>query len=262
MKKYITLAALLAAGTAANAALVEIADMSELLEGSSYTVGEGVVKVSSTPDVIYSFAGAGIYGISNADIKNAIEQKNGFLTVAAWIKPTDLTGAESIFSWGGQNTGFKFALNGDKPQLTTKDVKDNNPGAASMALTADSWLMVAVSIDLAGDGSGDRDSYFYWGAAGYENLVRSGSWNTLYPGNTPSESEAYFGIGTGNADGQRDEYSGMIANLTVFTSESVATVAELKSAMGSAAPIPEPSAFGMLAGLGALALVASRRRRK
>ena len=50
------------------------------------------------------------------------------------------------------------------------------------------------------------------------------------------------------------------------------TLAEIRASSGasvkgigfiaSASPIPEPSAFGLLAGLGAIALVGTRRRRK
>lgn len=44
-----------------------------------------------------------------------------------------------------------------------------------------------------------------------------------------------------------------------YSTDALATKGDLEKYYSA---VPEPSAFGMLAGLGALALVASRRRRK
>lgn len=261
MKK--TLIALFALAGGAFAGLTEVATMSDLLSGSNIEFGTGVVNVSSDSATGYSFTGKGaITGITSTTLSEAITDGTGFLTIAAWIKPSDLTGAESIFSWGGQNTGFKFGIKDTSPQLTTKGVKDNTPNAAAMQMSKADWYMLAVTIDLAGDGSGDRDTYFYIGADGYSSLTESGKWNTLYPGTAVGTNDDVFGIGSGNGNGNRDLFTGTIANLTVFTSDSVATVAELKTAMGSTAPvlIPEPTTATL--SLLAMAGLAARRRRK
>ncbi len=260
MKK--TIIALLALAGGAFAELTEVATMSDLLSGTNINFGTGVVKVSSDSATGYSFTGEGaITGITSTTLSEAITDGTGFLTIAAWIKPSDLSGAESIFSWGGQNTGFKFGISGTAPQLTTKEVADNTPGATTMQMSKADWYMLAVTIDLAGDGSGDRDTYFFIGADGYTSLTRSGNWNTLYPGNDVGTDEDVFGIGSGNGNGNRDLFEGTIANLTVFTSDSVATAAELKTAMGNTAPIliPEPATATL--SLLALCGLAARRRR-
>ena len=253
MKKYITIAALLTAGTAlANAAtLTEIATMSALASASEDT-GTSVVETTenyTNVDAAYSFTGAGsILKISNTDLLSYVEGGDGYLTIAAWIKPTS-TNENSIFSFGGQNDGFKFALKNGGLQVTTKGILDTN---VSGSISTEDWTLVAVSINLSQSGN----SRFYFGTEDNSYYTKQlGTWN--------DSSSDYFAIGSGNSTSVRDGFVGEIANLKLFSSNELVTNSDIVSKIGPApVNVPEPSAFGLLAGVGALALVASRRRRR
>ena len=159
-------AAVVYSTTVASAALTTVADMASLV--STGTAGAGVMNLSTGSDTVYKFSNSGaILNISNSNVITALSGNTGFVTIAAWINQND--GAEdSIFSVGGQNNGFKFALKSDYLQLTTKGVADKN--ATGMTTTENTWTLVAVTIDLDKEGS---DSYFFTGATGYTDLSRS-----------------------------------------------------------------------------------------
>ena len=73
---------------------------------------------------------------------------------------------------------------------------------------------------------------------------------------TATTDQALMGLQIGAAfGGGRAFPEAEISNITLWNKALSAT--EVKALI-----VPEPSAFGLLAGLGALALVASRRRRK
>ena len=75
-------------------------------------------------------------------------------------------------------------------------------------------------------------------------------------------TEGWFTLGTyTSTEIGADDVGGSDKNGSVFwTNGGANSVTDIT--LSVAAAIPEPSAFGLLAGLGALALVASRRRRK
>ncbi|MBR6797900.1 MAG: PEP-CTERM sorting domain-containing protein [Opitutales bacterium] len=255
MKKYITLAALLAAGTAcANAAttLTELVSMDALVASATTNTATKIEDMSVTT---YSFGdGTYIGGITNKDLNDALADSSKYITIAAWIKMDDTNDVESIFGYGAQQNGFKFCTNGAGLQYTAKGVADKE--TANVGLTANTWTLVGISFKGGND------------AANGAKYICGTSNNNFYTRNLggfalPSASDQTFAIGSGNSGSARETFNGWIADLTIFTSDSVISgVDDITAHMGTAAPVPEPSAFGMLAGLGALALVASRRRRK
>ena len=98
--------------------------------------------------------------------------------------------------------------------------------------------------------------------SGEINLVTFGVIKTIFTGLSFDTT----GIDVLDSDGNALVLNETASSLSDLAEGQYALISSVESNGGVkilyAAPVPEPSAFGMLAGLGALALVASRRRRK
>ncbi len=227
------IAAAAMSANAYSAELSTLATMNELV--SAGTIGEGVSLNTgyTSASTVYDFTGSGaITDISSESVLNAINQDSGWITIAAYINPDGVSNVQSIFGYGAQQDGFKFATNGSALQFTTKGVLDI--GATGNDVTAGEWTLVAVTINLA-DGDGSR---YLVGASGF--YTRDfGTWND------PAEENQTFAIGSGNSDGNRELFSGSIANLTVFTSTERATNEDVLAALGSA-PVIQIDTTGKL----------------
>ena len=121
-----------------------------------------------------------------------------------------------------------------------------------------------MTIDFGGVEISSSATYSVW-FVGTDKLETLKSEETLtLTGNVPYlyyspiiKIAAYSDSSTNDTLGV---WSYIIDDTTAYeSSESYAPVVTIKT---SSPAVPEPSAFGLLAGLGALALVASRRRRK
>ncbi len=236
----------------ASAELTKLADMTTLMDNTGGWTSEGAALDTSMTGTVYTFNGSGsIRGIGNNDtavvssMTEKINAGSGYLTIAAWINAADTT-ENSIFSYGGQDNGFKFALKDGHLQLTTKSVVDKN--ITSTSVSTNTWTLVGISFALD---TTSASSFFVNSNEAATEVC--GGWNEARP--------ATFGIGTGNSNSERDNFKGSIANLTVFWSEAAATSAEINAVMGSApVAVPEPAAATL--SLLALAGLAARRRRQ
>ena len=110
MKKYITLTALLTAGSAfANAEY--LATLSTLMDkGTTIGTVNDISFTYAEPDIVYSFDGAQI-GLTDERVVNALSGNTGVVVIASWIKlNTDASEYNTIFGWGEAGTGFKFGI--------------------------------------------------------------------------------------------------------------------------------------------------------
>ena len=223
--------------TAYAAELTTVATMEELIE--SGTIGSGVTQSTGYTSVstVYDFAGSGsITGISNADVLSLVNQDSGWITIAAYVKPDAVSNFQSIFGYGAQQNGFKFGTSGSSLQFTNKGVADI--AATGNDIVAGEWTLVAVTINLA-ENAGNVSRYLVGTGSNSYYTKDFGSWST------PAEGEQTFAIGSGNSTGDRELFTGSIANLTIFSSTERATNADVYAMLGDA-PVVQIDTTGKL----------------
>ena len=281
MKKYITLAALLAAGTtfanaetasasvildfngAPNAGGVSLVNsgkdsqVSVALNGygyMNYGVGSDGYNYPGEAESTYSLAvnGAASYGVK---ISNAISWNADFTISVAVRSNGDTNSWRNILMVGGptnhlriqSNDASGIGLYGNGSLSADSDKLSSVQNGGSISTEDFALLSLVYSV---ADGKGYVKLYV-------DGELKSYSQKGWTISNTVS-TDVYLGKGiTGDALGVYcDELS--IYN-KALSADEIKTYLVDKSAP---LVVPEPSAFGMLAGLGALALVASRRRRK
>ena len=223
MKKYITIAALLAAGTAfANAASndLNISPGGNFWGGDfsfGFTINEGTLSATDTTDVLALYWGT----YTHSDYYS-----NGFnLTYTN----------DGIQLYVGDGAMANVGSDADVAKITESTTFTGSRGAtfSKLLTVGESYVIKNVG------GNGNQTVSLYaatWDSTQAAYLIGKEALETVtYNGN----------MNGGNAETKM----GSIVNSAYSISTNITVV-------------PEPSAFGLLAGVGALALVASRRRRR
>ena len=260
MKKYITVAALLAAGTAfANAGVVTIAEdffgSLDTTQTAEFRGGEWGKPFNGNWTAGSDNSG-GVFGAGTTDFSVVYQYGlNG--GAAAWSAGT--------LYYGTANNNA-IGADGNKPWLT---VSEGSASITNVAVTGQGATVAVIQNTISADdlqsvsslslnfttGSEAIDvAVFYLANGGGENDVKRLGLGNYSAAGTQSLTLDYSAI-----DATKDG-TFVVAVRNVGTTWTYGS-AEALTWSGTAA-IPEPSAFGLLAGLGALALVASRRRRK
>ena len=261
MKNYITVAALLAAGTAfANAEVITIAE--NFFGDSNQTAafkGDADGKPFNGTWTAASDASGGVFGAGTTDFSVVYQYGiRGGDAAAAWSAGTLYYGTASN----------KSVVDGNQPSLTVSDgsasitnIHYTGQGATVAVIQntiskADLQSVKDLSLSFTVSGNAVDLAVFYLAAGGGQNDVkRLGLWDYSSDG-TYSLDFDYSEI-----DATKNGTFVVAVRLDGVSAWSgTGSVSDLK--WSGTAAIPEPSAFGLLAGLGALALVASRRRRK
>lgn len=239
MKKYITIAALLTAGsTLANAETIAL-DPAQTAAVAIVTLNVG--EFSNISDT--SFDGSDeVFSLVrfNGDWSAGV----GYLEI--------LNNGSSTTNKTGLYMGWKY----DKQDGTVPGTSTNvDLGMGSIFTSSTDWSNIsAISIAFAfitGDGSSTATAYTAMSIA-YKN-------NSAIATYSGSSTDYLKFSGSGAFSVNSVETTGTYVDSCKVVSGSYSL--EQVEAF-SVAAIPEPSAFGLLAGLGALALVGTRRRRR
>lgn len=226
MKKFFTLLALSCVGMGAWAQTV-VAHMSDLVSAGTNNGATVNTQWKASEGSVYEFSDNHfIGGITNDAIKEALGSK--YVTVAAWVYGRPTGGC--IFGYGGGGDGIKFKLTGTTMQTTTKG-KCDYPTQADNVIADNQWNLVAFTINPAYSqtryisGHQGHFGYFYTKNAGTSGVVAT------------AEANQFFAVGSGNQGEAREAFTGLLANVTVITSDSWLGSANSVADLVGAAPV-------------------------
>ncbi len=226
MSKVITIAALVAASTA----LASAADWQTVTYTLSHSAGSGDDSVTTGNA---SFATLSIDGESYTTIDAGSYNWSLSFDVAI----NSLTGTENLFSLSRSGSG----ADGYGVIVT------NNSSTYEYAITADAGSSAAVTSSTVSTSDTSVSIVFSWDALNTTLSLTVGE-DTVTLSDVSAENATIVAGGTDNADYDSRFWSNggneLITNISLQVQQ-----------------VPEPSMFGLLAGLGALGLVATRRRR-
>ena len=263
MKKYITVAALLAAGTAfANAGVVAVFNCG--LSGNAGWMDQD----QGWTDVLQSAGGSVISGFTSGDI-----------TLSSTGSVLGGVGAGGSFSAAQGATTSPYEIPGTLTTLS-QGVFGNNAYDTLWGGAINLWNPGSATLKLGGLEANTKYTVYLFSAR------TNGDTNGFVTWESTTNSDANWSVWTvaDNAATKAEDSktvqfdgssSGKNASIVEVTFTTGANQTEVSFSTGESdrftlngivvdqgQTIPEPSAFGLLAGLGALALVASRRRRK
>lgn len=231
MKKYITIAALLAAG-------------------SAFANAEETFAATKSATITLLFNVSALKDISDVSFDGASETADFFLFGGKWANDVDgkLGLANNGNSASDTSGVYSSWVKG------SSFAKNTATGLGSIFTSSTNWALISAIALAYSFSTPDSGASTVTVAV----LVKDISGTITEYGDT--KSNIVFNGSSGFSATSLTVNETYVSRFDYATGESFSSVTDAKLAATSF--IPEPSAFGLLAGLGALALVASRRRRR
>ena len=184
-----------------------------------------VWQSSDTDGAVYEFSnGKYLGGIVNEAVVAALEGDK-YVTIAMWVYGRT-TGNQCVFGYGNVNDGVKFQQNGKSISATKKHISDIG-GWSRDELLDDEWNLIAFAV--AGKTNTNATTGRY-----YINSIYADNSDLKLSGmETTAEENQLLAIGSGDQNTAREAYNGMIANLTVITSDELLTNDQIKTYVGT-----------------------------
>ena len=184
-----------------------------------------VWQSSDTDGAVYEFSnGKYLGGIVNEAVVAALEGDK-YVTIAMWVYGRT-TSNQCVFDYGNVNDGVKFQQNGKSISATKKNIGDIS-GWSRDELLDDEWNFIAFAV--AGKTNTNATTGRY-----YINSIYADNSDLKLSGmETTAEENQLLAIGSGDQNTAREAYNGMIANLTVITSDELLTNDQIKTYVGT-----------------------------
>lgn len=215
-------------GTGMNAQTV-VAKMKALADAAGNSDTKATVstvwKSDDAEGAVYEFSNGKYLGaISNTDVVSALEG-NKYVTIAMWVYGRT-TGHQCVFGYGNVNDGVKFQQNGKYISATRKGRADIEKWGPDDLLD-DEWNLIAFAVAGKTNTTANTGRY-------YINSIYADNSNLKLSGMAETATEnKLLAIGSGNQNTAREPYNGMIANLTVITSDELLTNDQIKTYVGT-----------------------------
>lgn len=220
-------------GTGMNAQTV-VARMQALADAATNSAetkatASTVWKSDKTGGAVYEFSNDKYLGaISNTDVVSALEG-NKIVTIAMWVYGRT-TSNQCVFGYGNKDDGVKFQQNGKSISATRKGRSDIG-GWSRDELLDDEWNFIAFAVAGKANTTATKGKYYI------NNINDNHSDLKLSNMATTAVENKLLAIGSGDQNIAREAYNGMIANLTVITSDDLLTNDEIKELVGTVSRI-------------------------
>ena len=219
-------------GTGMNAQTV-VAKMKALAEAADNSDTKATVSTVWQSDdaagAVYEFSNGKYLGaISNPAVVEALEGDK-YVTIAMWVYGRT-TGNQCVFGYGNKDDGVKFQQNGKSISATKKYIGDIS-GWSRDELLDDEWNFIAFAVAGKANTTATKGKYYI------NNINDNHSDLKLSNMATTAVENKLLAIGSGDQNIAREAYNGMIANLTVITSDDLLTNDEIKELVGTVSRI-------------------------
>ena len=228
---FLMLMFLMGTGMNAQTVVARMQDLANAATNSDATkaTASTVWKSDKEGGAVYEFSNGKYLGaISNQDVVNALEG-NKIVTIAMWVYGRT-TSNQCVFGYGNKDDGVKFQQNGKSISATKKYISDIS-GWSRDELLDDEWNLIAFAVAGKANTTATKGKY-------YINNINDNHSGLKLSGMAETATEnKLLAIGSGDQNTAREAYNGMIANLTVITSDELLTNDQIKTYVGTVSRI-------------------------